>query len=69
MEPVVLITCQDAIEASILKGALENAGIECFLSETNPSAIFPTNQGTLDGSVLIYVDEKDVAKAQQVIQI
>ena len=69
MEPVVLITCPDPIEANILKGAIENAGIECFLSEANPSAIFPSTIGDLDGAVAIYVDEKDLAKAQQVIQV
>ena len=69
MEPVVLISCQDSIEANILKGALENAGIECFLSEDNPSSIFPSTMGNLDGTVAIYVDEQDLAEAQQVIQI
>jgi hypothetical protein len=69
MEPVVLISCPDSIEANILKGALENAGIECFLSEDNHSPVFPTNSGTFDGSIQIYVDEQDLAKAQQIIQI
>jgi hypothetical protein len=69
MEPVVLITCPDAIEANILKGALENAGIECFLSENDHSPVFPTNSGFIDGNIHIFVDEKDLAKAQQIIQI
>lgn len=68
MEPVVLITCQDSIEANIFKGVLENAGIECYLSGENFSAVMPTNIGQLGGGVQVLVDEKDFDKAHALIK-
>jgi len=67
MEPVVLITCQDAIEANIFKGVLENAGIECYLSGENFSAVMPSNIGAL-GGVQVLVDENDLEKAKLLIK-
>jgi hypothetical protein len=64
MEPVVLITCQDAIEANIFKGVLDNAGIECYLAGENFSTVMPTNIG----GVQVLVDENDLEKAQLLIK-
>jgi hypothetical protein len=68
MEPVVLITCQDAIEANIFKGVLENAGLECYLSGENFSAVMPTNIGAFGGGVQVLVDENDFEKAKLLIK-
>ena len=45
MEPVVLIHCKDAIEANILKGVLDNAGIESYITGESSATIFPSNTG------------------------
>lgn len=68
MEPVVLVTCQDAIEANIFKGVLDNAGIECYLAGENFSALMPTNIGELGGGVQVLVNENDLEKAKLLIK-
>lgn len=67
MEPVVLIHCKDAIEANILKGVLDNAGIESFITGESSATIFPSNTGE-PGDVQILVDEKDLERARELIK-
>ena len=67
MEPVVLITCPDPIEANILKGVLDNAGIESYITGENTANLFPSNTGE-PGDVQILVDEKDLERARELIK-
>ena len=48
MKTVKLITCNDAMKAHILQGALENEGIESILHNENFSTLYKSCVSNID---------------------
>lgn len=67
MKTVKLITCNDAMQAHILQGALENEGIESILHNENFSTLYKNCVNSIAG-VDILVMEEDYEKAVQVLK-
>ena len=67
MKTVRLVTCDDAMQAHILQGALENEGIESVLHNEYFSSIYKCNVGSIAG-VDILVAESDYKRALEVLK-
>lgn len=67
MKTVKLITCNDAMQAHILQGALRNEGIESLLHNENFSTLMKSYISNVSG-VDIFVLEEDYDKAVQVLK-
>lgn len=67
MKTVKLITCNDAMNAHILQGALENEGIDSVLHNENFSSLYKGLVNNISG-VDIFVAEEDYEKAVQVLR-
>lgn len=67
MKTVKLITCDDAVKAHILQGALENEGIESMLCNENFSTLYKGTASSISGVDLLVVEE-DYDKAVQVLR-
>ena len=66
MKTVKLITCNDAMKAHILQGALENEGIESILHNENFSTLYKSCVSSIAGVDILVADE-DYEKAVQVL--
>lgn len=64
MELVSVTSVNDIGLASVIKGVLEQAGIEAYLSGSGAEDVFPP--GTID-SVHVLVPEADVERALQLL--
>ena len=64
MKTVKLITCNDAMKAHILQGALENEGIESILHNENFSTLYKSCVSSIAGVDILVADE-DYEKAVQ----
>lgn len=53
MKTVKLITCNDAMKAHILQGALENEGIESILHNENFSTLYKSCVSSIAGGKII----------------
>ena len=51
MKTVKLITCNDAMKAHILQGALENEGIESILHNENFSTLYKSCVSSIAGVI------------------
>lgn len=67
MKTVKLITCNDAAQAHIIQGALENEGIESILQNENMSTVFRGLIQNIAG-VNILVADVDYEKAIEVLR-
>ena len=67
MKTVRLITCNDAMQAHILQGALENEGIDSLLHNENFSSLLKSYVSNISG-VDIFVNEEDYDHALQVLR-
>lgn len=65
METILLSTADNNVQASLLKSALRNEGIESFLKNEHLSTVF----GNIPGfQIEIYVFESDYEKAKEVLK-
>ena len=64
MELVSVTSVNDIGLASVIKGALEQAGIEAFLSSSGAEDVFPP--GTID-SIHVLVPEDELERALQLL--
>jgi DNA-directed RNA polymerase subunit RPC12/RpoP len=69
MKSVRLLTCENPIEANIIKGRLENEGINCFLTNENFSNLMPHYNRILGAGVQIMISETDFEKAIELLEI
>ena len=67
MKTVKLITCNDAMKAHILQGALENEGIDSVLHNENFSSLYKGMVSNISG-VDVFVMEEDYERAVQVLK-
>lgn len=65
MDTIIIKSCANAFEAEVVKGALESAGINCFLQGENISVIYGSIGGAF--AVDVIIDEADAERAQQVL--
>ncbi|MBO8446681.1 MAG: DUF2007 domain-containing protein [Bacteroidetes bacterium] len=62
----ILTSYTDNIAANRAKSDLESAGIECFLSDENMSNLYPMISSPF-GGIKLHVEEKDAAKAAEIL--
>lgn len=67
MKTVRLITCNDDFQANVIKGALQNEGIESVLHNENFSNLY-RGMGTNFSGVDIFVYEDDYEAALQLLE-
>lgn len=67
MSIIKLTTCNNVIEANMIKNLLENEDIQCFLTNENFSTLLPINNSLLGSGIRIMINEEDFEKAKQVI--
>ena len=67
MKTIRLITCDDAVQAHIYQGALENEGIESILHNENCSTVLKGCLSNISG-VDIFVFEDDYERAIRVLR-
>ncbi len=61
--------CENYIDAYIIKGSLENAGINCWLTDENFSAILPSVHEVMNAGIRVMVNEEDYVEAQGILKI
>lgn len=67
MAIIRLTTCNNIIEANMLKDMLENEDIRCFLTNENFTTLVPAYNGMFGAGIQIMIDENDREKAQKLI--
>jgi hypothetical protein len=67
MATTILTTCNNSIEASLIKGMLENNGIHSFLTNENFSGLMPNCNGIMGAGVQIVIDDFDLDAATKLI--
>jgi hypothetical protein len=67
MKTVTLTTCENSIEANLIKGLLKSHGINCFLTNENFSNIMPQFNGIMGAGVEVMIDERDLEDAKKLI--
>jgi len=65
MNTMVLKTCNNSVEANLIKGMLENNGITCFLANENFSNLMPHYNGMMGAGVQIIISKIDLERAQK----
>jgi len=68
MQTTRLITCDSLAEAHLIKGKLNNEGIECFLTNENITNLMPHYNNMLGSGVQIIVNEVDLIAARKIIK-
>jgi len=69
MSIIRLTTCNNIIEANMVKHMLENEEIECFLTNNNFTTLMPGFNGILGAGIQIMIEEKDLEKANALLSI
>lgn len=64
----ILRSYYNNIEAHRAKSILEEAGIECFLSDENISNLYPMMSSPF-GGIKLHVEEKDMEKACRILDV
>ncbi len=67
MRTTILTTCNNAQEASLIKGRLENEGIVSMLTNQNFSTLMPQMNGMLGSGVQVIVYDKDLDIAKEIL--
>ncbi|WP_321479945.1 DUF2007 domain-containing protein [uncultured Bacteroides sp.] len=67
MKTVRLTTCENAIQAHLLQGALENEGIKSILHNENFSTLLPGYANIMGAGVQVLVMENDLEESLQVL--
>ena len=68
MKTVILTSCNNSVEATLIQGNLANEGIESFLSNENYTSLYPNMNGAMGNGIQVFVNENDVEKALQIIK-
>ncbi len=69
METVILMTCDSAIEANLIKGRLENHGVMSFVTNENFSNLMPHYNRILNSGAQIIINKSDYQKASEVLEL
>jgi predicted peroxiredoxin len=69
MGKVVVYICSDSIQASFIKGHLENEGISAFFTEEDRySNLVQHTSGIMNPGVKMYVDEENLEQAIEILK-
>jgi len=68
MNIIRLLTCDNAVEAHLIKGKLNNEGIECFITNENMATLKPGYDNLLGFGIEIMINEDDLAKARELLK-
>ena len=68
MKRIRLLSANTVTEAHLIKGRLNNEGIECFLTNQHIATLFPHYNHIEGGGVQIMVHENDVEVARKIVQ-
>ena len=68
MKSTRLITCNNVGEAYLIKGRLNNEGIECFLTNQHFTNLMPIYNNMLGSGIQIMVSMEQYDKARQIIK-
>lgn len=68
MQTQTLTTCYQSAQAYIIKGKLENAGIQCFITNEHFTDMMPVFQGMLGSGIKIKVLQEDYEAAKQILE-
>lgn len=68
MNIIRLATCNNIIEANIIKHTLENEEIECFLTNNNFTTLMPGYNGILGSGIQIMINVEDFEKASELLK-
>jgi len=67
MSIIRLTTCNNIIEANMVKDLLENENIECFLTNENFTTLMPGFNGMLGAGIQIMIEDVNYDKAINLI--
>lgn len=67
MKTARLITCENLVEAYLIKGKLANEGIECFLTNQYFTNLMPLYNNMLGSGIRIFVLDYDLEKAKELV--
>jgi hypothetical protein len=65
---VAIRTCNDVMEANLIKAQLESYGIECFITNSNFSTLMPVFNNMWGGMVKVYVMESNEKLAGELLE-
>lgn len=68
MKTTTLLTCDNLAEAHMIKGRLNNVGIECFLTNQNFTNLMPLYNNMMGSGVQIMIFENDLIIARQLLK-
>lgn len=68
MKTVRLLTCDSLSEAYLIKGRLNNEGIDCFLTNENFTNLMPLYNNMLGSGIQVIVNENDLEKSRALIK-
>ncbi len=63
-----ILTCDNLTEAHLVKGRLENEGINCFLTNQNFTNLVPMYNNMMGAGIQIMIEEKNYEKAYEILQ-
>ena len=69
MNTVRLMTCDNAVEANLIKGKLENEDIPCILTNENFSNLMPHYNRIMGAGVQVLVNEEDFNRAMELVNV
>ncbi|TVR77133.1 MAG: DUF2007 domain-containing protein [Chitinophagaceae bacterium] len=67
MKIVKLTSCETSFEANLIKGRLENEGIQCFLTNENFNTMMPIFGSISGGGIHLMIHEQDFERAKSII--
>lgn len=69
MQTKILLTCDDVLEANLIKGRLHSEGNPCFLTNENYTNLTPHHRGMIGSGIQLIVHSMDYDRAIQVLEI
>jgi len=63
-----ILTCDNLTEAHLVKGRLENEGINCFLTNQNFTNLVPMYNNMMGAGIQIMIEEENYDKAYEILQ-
>ena len=63
------MTCENSFEANMVKGRLESAELQCFLTNENISSLLPQYHRMLGAGVQVMIKAEDYNKAVEVLDL
>jgi len=63
------MTCDTAIEANLIKGRLNNEGIEAFITNENFSNLMPHYNRIMNSGIQIMISDLEYDKASEILEL